>query len=86
MAKQTPKKEADDEQPLEGFEIHINAFGEIVSNRRLEEVNKFLDDHVPDKKRAFAAENQPPPADEPDLAGSEGQEEEQEEEHEQGSG
>ena len=80
MAKQTPKKEADDEQPLEGFEIHINEFGEIVSNRRLEEVNKFLDDHVPDKKRASAAENQPPPADAPGLAGSEEQDEEEQEE------
>ncbi|MEY3051065.1 MAG: hypothetical protein RLY31_850 [Bacteroidota bacterium] len=57
MAKQAPKKESSaEEQALDGFEIHINEFGEIVSNRRLEDVNKFLDEHVPDKKLSSAEE------------------------------
>ena len=50
-----PKKEKKDKKPqihkdLEGFEIHINEFGEIVTSKPIENVNEFLDEHVEDKK------------------------------------
>ncbi len=35
---------------LEGFDIRINAFGEIVSTLDIEKINEFLDKHVDDKK------------------------------------
>lgn len=35
---------------LEGFDIRINAFGEIVSTLEIEKINEFLDRHVDDKK------------------------------------
>ncbi len=35
---------------LEGFEIRINSFGEIVSNYDVERINDFLNKHVDDKK------------------------------------
>lgn len=35
---------------LEGFDIRINAFGEIVSTLDIEKINEFLDRHVDDKK------------------------------------
>jgi len=35
---------------LEGFEIRINSFGEIVSNYDVEKINDFLNKHVDDKK------------------------------------
>lgn len=37
---------------LKGFEIEINEFGERVSNRSIEEINKFLNEEVEDKKLA----------------------------------
>lgn len=30
--------------------IHVDAFGQIVRDVRLEDINAFLNDHVPDKK------------------------------------
>lgn len=35
---------------LEGFDIRINTFGEIVSDYDLDKINGFLDDNVDDKK------------------------------------
>lgn len=35
---------------LEGFEISVNQFGEIKSNRNIEEINEFLNEKVEDKK------------------------------------
>ena len=35
---------------LEGLDITINSFGEIVGNFDIDKVNKFLDDSVEDKK------------------------------------
>jgi len=35
---------------LQGFDILINAFGEIVPNWDLSRLNEFLDENVPDKK------------------------------------
>ncbi|HLF34185.1 MAG TPA: hypothetical protein VI583_08105 [Cyclobacteriaceae bacterium] len=38
------------QQELKGFEIGINAFGEIRSNTDIDEINKFLDEHLADRK------------------------------------
>ena len=35
---------------LKGFEIRVNEFGERISNRSIEELNKFLNEEVEDKK------------------------------------
>ena len=35
---------------LNGFDIKINSFGEIVSNYDVEKINEFLNKHVDDKK------------------------------------
>lgn len=35
---------------LPGFDIRINSFGEIQSNYEIDEVNKFLDKNLEDKK------------------------------------
>jgi hypothetical protein len=48
-------KKADDIKPkldpnLQGFDIRINAYGEIVPNWDLSRLNEFLDENVPDKK------------------------------------
>lgn len=44
--KQSPKVH----QELEGFDIRINPFGEIISTIDIEKINRFLDDNVEDKK------------------------------------
>lgn len=44
--KEKPKVNPD----LNGFNIQINTFGEIISSYDLEEINKFLDKNVDDKK------------------------------------
>ena len=51
MPKKKPQKgkpQVHDE--LEGFEVQVNEFGQITSNRSPEELNKFLDKNVDDKK------------------------------------
>ena len=35
---------------LEGFDISINEFGEIVTNFEVDKLNSFLDENVEDKK------------------------------------
>lgn len=50
-----PKKKQHDGKPqvhdeLQGFEININEFGEISANMNIDEMNRFLDRHVDDKK------------------------------------
>jgi hypothetical protein len=35
---------------LEGFDIKINAFGEIISTLDIEKINEFLNKNVDDKK------------------------------------
>jgi len=35
---------------LAGFDIKINSFGEIKSNMKIDEINKFLNKTVDDKK------------------------------------
>ena len=57
MAKKTKKlkKQAKSDKPavhknLEGFDIKINPFGEVVASVKIEELNKFLDENVDDLK------------------------------------
>ena len=50
-----PKKSLTTGQPavhqeLRGFDIRINAFGEIVTSLRVDTLNQFLDEKVVDKK------------------------------------
>lgn len=52
-----PKKKPMEGKPvvnkeLDGMEIEINEFGEIVRNFPIEKLNKFLDKEVDDKKLA----------------------------------
>lgn len=49
---------------LEGFDIKINAFGEIVSSKRVDELNEFLDENVTDKKLSGRSEADEPSAEE----------------------
>ncbi len=35
---------------IKGFDIQINQFGELRSNLNVEDINRFLDRHVSDKK------------------------------------
>jgi hypothetical protein len=35
---------------LDGFQYEINAFGELSSSRTIDELNKFLNENVQDKK------------------------------------
>jgi hypothetical protein len=43
---QKPKVHED----LKGYEVGIDSFGEITSNLNIEEINKFLNKNVEDKK------------------------------------
>ncbi|MDB5262502.1 MAG: hypothetical protein JWQ14_1783 [Adhaeribacter sp.] len=48
--KKTTEKKARVHKDLEGFEIKINPLGEITSNFDIDQINKFLDKNVYDKK------------------------------------
>ncbi|WP_448520229.1 hypothetical protein [Rhodoflexus sp.] len=56
MPKKISKKPTEEQakpkvnKALEGFEISINSFGEIVSTKSIDEINRFLDEHLPDRK------------------------------------
>lgn len=55
MKKTKPKIEIEDEKPkvhpeLEGFDVKINSFGEIISTYDIEKINEFLNKNVVDKK------------------------------------
>lgn len=51
MAKKKPKKKKPGvHDELEGFEIRINEFGEIISNFEVDRINEFLNENVEDKK------------------------------------
>lgn len=59
-----PKKKPMEGKPevnrnLEGFDIRINEFGEITSNFEIERINKFLNEHVDDKKLPGKNEKEP---------------------------
>lgn len=48
--KKSTEKKARVHKELEGFEIKINPLGEITSNYDIDQINKFLDKNVYDKK------------------------------------
>lgn len=51
MPKKKPKKgKPEVHSELDGFDIKINEFGEIVSNFNVDKINEFLDENVEDKK------------------------------------
>jgi hypothetical protein len=51
MAKKTGKKKKSEvHKDLEGFTVRVNEFGQIVTTMKVEELNEFLDQNVPDKK------------------------------------
>jgi len=50
MAKKVELKKPKLNPNLQGFDIHVNSFGEIIPNWDLSRLNEFLDEHVPDKK------------------------------------
>ncbi len=57
-----PKKKSRKGKPevhkeLEGFDIRINEFGEIITSFQVDKINAFLDENVQDKKLK-AAEDQ----------------------------
>jgi hypothetical protein len=50
MAKKVDLKKPKLNPNLQGFDIHVNSFGEIKPNWDMSRLNEFLDEHVPDKK------------------------------------
>lgn len=50
MAKKKKKQQPEVHDELEGFDIHINEFGEIISNFEVDQLNSFLNENVDDKK------------------------------------
>jgi hypothetical protein len=45
-----PEKKDKNPNKLEGFEVKINELGEIISSKNMDQVNKFLDKNLIDKK------------------------------------
>jgi len=55
-----PKKKPNTGKPevhkdLEGLDIKINEFGEIITNYKVDKINEFLNDNVDDKKLTSAS-------------------------------
>lgn len=50
MSKKKSDKKPKVHEELEGFDIKINENGEVESNLSIDELNKFLDKNVEDKK------------------------------------
>ena len=51
MPKKKPKKgKPEMHKDLEGFDIKINEFGEIVSSLEVDKLNDFLNENLEDKK------------------------------------
>lgn len=48
--KEQKEEKAKVHEELDGFDISINTFGEIKSNLGIDEINKFLNREVDDKK------------------------------------
>lgn len=44
------KKKSEKSEKLEGFNIEINEFGEIITNTPIEKLNEFLNKNLEDKK------------------------------------
>ena len=48
--KTTENKSIKVRDSIKDFDIHINSFGEIVTNYDVDKINEFLDNNVQDKK------------------------------------
>jgi hypothetical protein len=48
--KKTEKSKPEVHKDLEGFDIKINEFGEIIANYDINKINEFLNQHTDDKK------------------------------------
>ncbi|MCU0448481.1 MAG: hypothetical protein MUC97_01385 [Bernardetiaceae bacterium] len=66
MKKKKPAAPADEKPKvhpdLEGFEMSINSFGEIVSTHSIDKLNEFLNRKVDDKKLRDRDDLAPPAA------------------------
>lgn len=59
MAKKTKKSDKPDvHDHLDGFDIRVDAFGEMQSNLSIDRLNQFLDENVEDKKLKFTQEEE----------------------------
>ena len=54
----TNKDKPEVHEELKGFEINIDSLGNVVSTIKKEELNKFLDENVEDRKLKERDENQ----------------------------
>ena len=45
-----PTQDPETKEALKGLRITVNEFGEIVRDYNIDDINKFLDETVPDKK------------------------------------
>lgn len=45
-----PTQDPQTKEALKGMSITINEFGQIVRDYKIDDINKFLDETVPDKK------------------------------------
>ncbi|MEO9805589.1 MAG: hypothetical protein ABJF04_20180 [Reichenbachiella sp.] len=50
MSKKEKKTKPNVNPDLEGFEVHIDSFGEIKSSMKIDDLNQFLNKNVEDKK------------------------------------
>lgn len=48
--KRKKKEEAEVHEDLKGFNIRIDPFGKLESNLSIDEIKKFLDDKIDDKR------------------------------------
>ncbi len=56
--KKTDKAKPEVHKDLEGFDIKINEFGEIIANYDINKINDFLNEHTEDKKRKDKTEEE----------------------------
>ncbi len=47
----THKEKAEVHKKLDGFDIKIDPFGQIISNTPIERLSQFLDEELQDKKK-----------------------------------
>lgn len=57
MAKKNKKTNAPVHKDLQGLNIYINEFGQIISNTPIETINEFLNKNQGDKKNTSPKEN-----------------------------
>lgn len=59
MEQQKPPRTPSKDKPLKDVEMHINEFGQIVRDVKLEDINAFLNENVPDKKLEEGEDSNP---------------------------